>query len=205
MTQNHQKEQRPYALIDLQTGPYSLPESIRAEIQAIRKLGDSPEVAKAVNRLESWLINESYENVLDLPLERQRELAALEGMDLDRWVAITKKELAEDEAIFTQMREANKPPTESNQTCPICQTLVYKSERYPGYVCRQCTSKAADDQGKAITFYNKYIDGSGCQGYYNRPDSPYPHEHCFVDGVRCIARGAYMGGIVIQPEAFWDE
>lgn len=151
------------------------------------------------------MINESYETVLDLPLDRQRELAALEGMDFDQWVEQTKKKLAESEAIFAQMREADKPPTESNQTCPICQSPVNVSERYPGYICQQCTCKAVDNQGKAITFYNKHMDGSGFQGYYSYPDSPYPHEHCLIDGVRCIARGAYMGGIVIQPEKFWEE
>jgi len=55
MAQNHQKEQHAYTLIDPQTGPYSHPEEIRAEIEAIRKLGNTSEVQEAIERLESWL------------------------------------------------------------------------------------------------------------------------------------------------------
>lgn len=44
MAQNHQNKQHTYTLIDPQTGPYSPPEEIRAEIEEEQKLGDQREL-----------------------------------------------------------------------------------------------------------------------------------------------------------------
>lgn len=44
-----------YILIDLQVSPYHTPDQIRAEIQRVKALGDSPEVDDAIHQLEQWL------------------------------------------------------------------------------------------------------------------------------------------------------
>ncbi len=46
-------------------------------------------------------------NVFDLPIEKQRELAALEGMEFQDWVKATKREFAGDEE-FRKDLDANK-------------------------------------------------------------------------------------------------
>lgn len=46
-------------------------------------------------------------SVLDLPIEKQKRLAEMEGMSFDAWVKETKKEIKEVEA-FRKELDANK-------------------------------------------------------------------------------------------------
>lgn len=88
------------------------------------------------------------------------------------------------------------------QICPICTTDVRENSRYPDYLCRNCAARVTDADGRAVKYMNtspgtpniiesltaSYADGT-----------PYMSQICFVDGVRCHAREAHMGGIVVRP------
>lgn len=87
------------------------------------------------------------------------------------------------------------------QNCPICNTNVQVSERYPDYICLDCVKRAKTEDGRKIEFSN--IDASG--GYQahvkflNIVAFAYDSHECFIDGVKCYANEAYMGGIVVRP------
>ncbi|MFT5548195.1 MAG: hypothetical protein ACI9CO_000109 [Candidatus Azotimanducaceae bacterium] len=95
--------------------------------------------------------------------------------------------------------------TTDTQPCSVCGSAVHESPRYPGYLCQVCALKVMDANGVAIVYYNTTLSGSGCQGYYSYPDKLYSDEYCYVEGLKCIARDGYFGGIIVQPERFWDD
>ena len=85
------------------------------------------------------------------------------------------------------------------QNCPICGNLVNQSERYPKYVCTDCQMRLTDFDGRLVYYMNTHIMGYGCQSYYKDTNhEPYNSNICYVDGVKCIAEEAHLGGIVIQ-------
>ena len=84
------------------------------------------------------------------------------------------------------------------QRCPICSTSVQLSERYPRYVCHTCYLKAADEDGRSLKFSNESFSGGFRAIYADTREERDSHE-CYIDGVRCWADEAHMGGIVIQP------
>lgn len=43
-------------------------------------------------------------SVLDLPIERQKELAAREGLSLDEWIAATKKNFKETDEHLAKLK-----------------------------------------------------------------------------------------------------
>lgn len=84
------------------------------------------------------------------------------------------------------------------QNCPICGNEVSYSERYPKYVCRSCQERLADSSGRLVYYVNTHIMGYGCKGYYRDSNlEPYDSNICYVDGVKCIAKEAHLGGIVV--------
>ena len=85
------------------------------------------------------------------------------------------------------------------QVCPICAAAVPASPRYPRRLCPGCAARACDAEGAAIAFSNTAA-GGGYSASYVATGRPYPHHVCFVDGLRCRADEAYMGGIVVQPD-----
>lgn len=84
------------------------------------------------------------------------------------------------------------------QACPICGAQVSWSERYPAYLCENCYSRAASEDGRPLVFGNLSING-GFVAFYADSMERYPAYICFVDGVECYADEARFGGIVIQP------
>lgn len=85
------------------------------------------------------------------------------------------------------------------QFCPICQKEVAVNERYPNYICEECASKTTDKEGRPVEYFNTTILGTGCQGRYKDASSEiYNSNHCYVNGILCIAEEARFGGIVIQ-------
>ncbi|MCK6545864.1 hypothetical protein L6R52_08345 [Myxococcota bacterium] len=89
----------------------------------------------------------------------------------------------------------------ATQTCPICQTPVDRSERYPTYVCGSCASRAVDEHGRPLAFGNAGINGGFVAIYLDTGAPRHSHE-CYIDGVRCWADEARFGGIVITvPQA----
>ena len=87
--------------------------------------------------------------------------------------------------------------TESQQTCPLCNRPVARSERYPRYVCQTCAARATSRNGRPLAFYNEALSG-GFVARYADDDTPYNSHECFIDGIRCHADEVPSGGIVIQ-------
>lgn len=96
--------------------------------------------------------------------------------------------------------------THDTQQCPICSAPVEPSPRYPTYICGTCVDRAVDDKGRRVRFYN--IDaGGGVQMLF--PDNPRMVARaakapdyqliCYIDGKKCMATEAKMGGVVICP------
>lgn len=90
------------------------------------------------------------------------------------------------------------------QFCPICKSKVEYSSRYPGYLCLSCVKRITDKNGKAVSFGNTHAIGHGCAGIYQDTGKPYKSNLCFVDGFKCKAEEGYFGGIVIQPNEYWQ-
>jgi hypothetical protein len=90
--------------------------------------------------------------------------------------------------------------------CPICGRPRPHSERYPDAVCAECVERATDDAGRRLIFSNLFPESlGGFQALYadTRERIPTPDDECecLIDGVRCVAREAYLGGIVVRREA----
>lgn len=84
------------------------------------------------------------------------------------------------------------------QKCPICSAPVQYSERYPKYVCVDCSLRAADEDGRSLSFANLSLSGGFAAIYADTREERDSHE-CYIDGIRCHADEAKFGGIVIQP------
>lgn len=90
--------------------------------------------------------------------------------------------------------------------CPICNRSQSKSQRYPRYLCGECTNRTVDGDGRLVTFTD-HDNGDGLTMYYrdkNSPDisTPLPsvtgYPHVWVDDVECEVRAAHFGGVVVQ-------
>lgn len=86
------------------------------------------------------------------------------------------------------------------QHCSACNRYVQHSTRYPNYACAKCVSKAVDENGEAISFFNITEDGHGCQGKLMASSQLTRSKTCFIKGIKFKADEAYLGGIVLLPE-----
>jgi len=87
------------------------------------------------------------------------------------------------------------------QYCPICRNEVKVNERYPMYLCRECSTKTTDKDGRPVDFYNTTQLGTGRVAMYkDMPSEIYNSNLCYVNGVLCVAQEARFGGIVIQKK-----
>jgi len=89
----------------------------------------------------------------------------------------------------------------SGQACPVCGGAVPVSPRYPDHLCHPCARRATDAAGRPLRFNNLSFSG-GYIAHYADSAELYDSHECFVDGHRCKADEAYMGGIVLRP---WNE
>jgi len=94
------------------------------------------------------------------------------------------------------MPDKNKSPF-IEILCPICSESLSTLKRYPLRICWKCINRATDSQGRPVAFFNVNIFG-GCKGSYRDTSKAYDSEICYIDGIECIAKEAYFGGIVIQ-------
>jgi len=85
----------------------------------------------------------------------------------------------------------------SAQACPICDTAVQPSSRYPRHVCPDCVSEATDRAGRRLEFSNIDLNG-GYAAQYAGTGEPYDSHDCWIRGIRCRADEARFGGIVIE-------
>ena len=81
--------------------------------------------------------------------------------------------------------------------CPICGKPGEPSPRYPRYICVECAGRSKDANGRLLSFTNVSISG-GYDAYYRDTKAPYDSHICYVDGVKCWADEAHMGGIVVS-------
>lgn len=84
------------------------------------------------------------------------------------------------------------------QVCPICRTDVPESSRYPQYLCAACAGCTCAANGRPVTFSNADLSG-GFVGTYSDTGEEYLSHECFVGGIRCRSKEAYLGGIVVEP------
>jgi hypothetical protein len=80
--------------------------------------------------------------------------------------------------------------------CPICGRSGEVSLRYPHYICVECAHRAVDENGQRLKFSNVALSG-GFEARYVDGDEIRDSHVCYVDGVRCLADEAHMGGIVV--------
>jgi predicted amidophosphoribosyltransferase len=92
---------------------------------------------------------------------------------------------------------AEKRKLEMAQLCPGCLQEVRPNSRYPRYVCETCVRTAAGSDGRLVEFTNA-DNPAGCVGRYSDTGEHYPSVECFVQGIRCHAREAHLGGVVVQ-------
>ena len=86
--------------------------------------------------------------------------------------------------------------------CPVCGEPRPHSPRYPDAVCAACVERAVDADGRPLAFHNATLTGGFAAAYRDtREPAPTPDDEmtCWIDGVRCRAREAYFGGIVVLP------
>jgi hypothetical protein len=81
--------------------------------------------------------------------------------------------------------------------CPICDAELPYMSRYPNYVCQSCAAKATDQAGRKLKFFNTHA-GGGFKAVYAGSEDEHPGHECFIDGRRCHAGEAYMGGTVVE-------
>ena len=81
--------------------------------------------------------------------------------------------------------------------CPICGKAGEPSPRYPRCICVECGQRATDKDGRPLWFTNASVSG-GYEAYYRDSDEPYDSHICYVDGRKCWADEAHMGGIVVS-------
>ena len=63
-----------------------------------------------------------------------------------------------------------------------------------------CFVKAVDENGRSLSFSNVSFSGGFAARYADTREERDSHI-CYIDGVKCWADEAHMGGIVIQPYA----
>jgi hypothetical protein len=81
--------------------------------------------------------------------------------------------------------------------CPICGKAGERSPRYPRYICVECSHRAVDENGRALKFSNVAVSGGFIAWYVDNGEVRDSHI-CYVDGVKCYADEAHMGGIVVS-------
>jgi hypothetical protein len=70
--------------------------------------------------------------------------------------------------------------------------------RYPTAVCSACVERAVEGHGRPIWFYNESMSG-GFQAVHADSGEEHAGHECWIDGVRCWAGEAHLGGIVVYP------
>jgi hypothetical protein len=85
----------------------------------------------------------------------------------------------------------------NDKTCPICGERMAANARHPRQVCPTCVERACDEGGRPLRFYNTLLSGGFLARYVDTGADRESHV-CYIDGVRCWADEAHLGGIVVQ-------
>jgi hypothetical protein len=81
--------------------------------------------------------------------------------------------------------------------CPVCGAEKRENKRYPRYLCRACAAKVEDESGRRLEITNANSEDGIRVAYADTGEERISRE-CFVQGIRCWAREAHMGGVVVQ-------
>ena len=97
----------------------------------------------------------------------------------------------------------SQSPGTGHHPCPICTRPVLTDARHPTAVCPACTERAVDEHGRPLRFYNRSMSGGfqavcASAGDADTGEERASHE-CWIDGARCWAGEAHLGGIVVYP------
>lgn len=102
--------------------------------------------------------------------------------------------------VLTPYRESSQP--HGNGTCPVCHMSVPINPRYPNYLCRFCTGRAVDVQGRPLAFCNTSV-GGGFAAHFIHDGSLAPevteNHTVYVGFLKVWADEARFGGIVLTP------
>ena len=81
--------------------------------------------------------------------------------------------------------------------CPVCGIEKRENKRYPFYVCGACCANILDESGRRLVIANSN-EGDGITITYADTEEKRESRECMVQGIRCYAREAHFGGVVIQ-------
>ncbi len=84
----------------------------------------------------------------------------------------------------------------SGTRCPICDGEGLGLARYPRAICSMCAKQATTRDGRAVEFFNEGMGGGLCARLVETQQWIDDYE-CLVNGVRCRAEEARMGGVVV--------
>jgi hypothetical protein len=87
-------------------------------------------------------------------------------------------------------------------TCPLCGREQPALSRYPDYLCRACTGRAATADGRRLVLTNTSETGGFAARYADTGDLAAEEtvtHVVYVDGLRCRAEPGRLGGVVVQP------
>lgn len=79
----------------------------------------------------------------------------------------------------------------------MCATELTYYARYSNYVCDSCIAKATDEYGLPLKFFNTGMYG-GFETVYADTDEVRASHLCSINGRRCYADEARVGGIVVE-------
>lgn len=82
--------------------------------------------------------------------------------------------------------------------CPACGSEQKAIPRYPNYVCRSCAQNPQDEEGRSLSIVNANTE-DGLSITYAATKEERASRIVFIRGVRCRAKDAHFGGVVIQP------
>jgi hypothetical protein len=88
--------------------------------------------------------------------------------------------------------------------CPICGEQQPAVPRYPDYLCRSCVARASTADGRRLVLVNTSLSGGFAARYADTEElcEEVTITHVvYIDGVRCWADEARLGGIVVQPRS----
>jgi hypothetical protein len=69
--------------------------------------------------------------------------------------------------------------------------------RYKNYVCFDCCARAVDENDRPLGFGNESFSG-GFVAWYKDTNGRRDSHLCYIDGIKCRADEAHMGGIIIK-------
>lgn len=149
----------------------------------------------AISKIEEYMDSRNYvplednEQIKKILNMAHKEVAAL----ADRYITIIN-ELFPQNLTFSAAEEADMLAT---QNCPICATELPLNPRYPRCVCQDCAAKARSADSRPLAFFNETLSGGFLANYADTGEN-YTGRECYIDGVKCWADEAKMGGIVIE-------